>query len=240
MRAATTDMAEMADVSDLEGFARSAGRELEDATAGEVLNWAADTFGERFAVTSSMADAVLVKLASEAKPGVDVLFLDTGYHFAETLGTRDAIARVYPVNVVNVTPEQTVAEQDATYGPRLYERRPDRCCSLRKVEPLNRALEPYDAWASGIRRAETASRARVPVVDWDASRGKVKVNPLARWTDDDLEAYIAEHSVLVNPLRYDGYPSIGCAPCTQRAETGSDPRSGRWVGQNKTECGIHQ
>lgn len=223
----------------LEDLARCAGRELEGAPAVEVLRWAAQTFGERFCVTSSMGDALLVHLAARARPGVDVLFLDTGYHFAETLGTRDAVAAAYPVNVIDVTPEQTVADQDATFGPRLFDRMPDRCCALRKVAPLDRALEPYDAWASGIRRHDTPSRADVAVVDWDARRGKVKINPIAGWTDEDVDAYIGEHGVLVNPLRYDGYPSIGCAPCTQRVEVGDDPRAGRWAGETKTECGIH-
>lgn len=226
-------------MTDLESVARAAGRELEDATAAEVLTWASDTFGDRLCVSSSMGDAVVIHLASQVRPGIDVLFLDTGYHFAETLGTRDAIAAVYPVNVVNVTPDLTVAEQDTAYGPRLYDRAPDQCCAMRKVAPLDQALGPYDAWASGIRRDETRFRQGVPHVDWDARRGKVKINPLARWTDQDVEEYVDEHGILVNPLRYEGYPSIGCAPCTRRIEPGEDPRAGRWAGQSKTECGIH-
>ena len=226
-------------MTDWEELARRAGQELEAASATEILSWAADTFGERLCVTSSMADAVVVSLAAAAQPGIDVLFLDTGYHFAETLGTRDAVAAVYPVTMVNLVAEQTVAEQDAAYGPRLHDRMPDRCCALRKVAPLDRALSSYDAWVSGIRRKETASRSAVPVVDWDARRGKIKVNPLAHWTDDDVDDYIAEHGIIVNPLRYDGYPSIGCAPCTRRVDPGEDTRAGRWAGMSKTECGIH-
>jgi phosphoadenosine phosphosulfate reductase len=134
---------------------------------------------------------------------------------------------------------QTVAEQDAEYGPRLYERDPDLCCAMRKVQPLAGALQAYDAWATGLRRAETLNRVIAPVVGWDARKGKVKVSPLARWTDDDVEKYVAEHGVLVNPLVYDGYPSIGCATCTRRVAPGEDPRSGRWAGSTKTECGIH-
>jgi phosphoadenylyl-sulfate reductase (thioredoxin) len=140
---------------------------------------------------------------------------------------------------VEITPVHSVAEQDAEYGPELYQRDPDLCCALRKVQPLTKALTAYDAWATGLRRAETSNRVIAPVVGWDARKGKVKVSPLARWTDDDVQRYVAEHGVLVNPLVYDGYPSIGCAPCTRCVAPGEDPRSGRWAGTAKTECGIH-
>jgi phosphoadenosine phosphosulfate reductase len=215
------------------------GAELELAPAEDIIEWAVATFGSRFCITSSMSDAVLADLASRVAPGVDVLFLDTGYHFAETLGTADAVGATLEVNLIPITPVQTVAEQDAEYGPRLYERDPDLCCALRKVKPLADALQEYDAWATGLRRAETRNRVLAPVVGWDARKGKVKVSPLARWTQDDVERYVDEHSVLVNPLVYDGYPSIGCATCTLRVAPGDDPRSGRWAGTTKTECGIH-
>jgi phosphoadenosine phosphosulfate reductase len=215
------------------------GAELELAPAEDIIEWAVATFGERFCITSSMADAVLADVASRIAPGVDVLFLDTGYHFAETLGTADAVGATMNVNLIPITPVQSVAEQDAEHGPRLYERDPDLCCTLRKVQPLGGALASYDAWATGLRRAETFNRVIAPVVGWDARKGKVKVSPLARWTDDDVQRYIAEHNVLVNPLVYDGYPSIGCATCTRRVAPGEDPRSGRWAGTLKTECGIH-
>jgi phosphoadenosine phosphosulfate reductase len=134
--------------AELEALALKAGQDLENASAQEVMRWAAETFGSRFAVTSSMEDAVVAHLASTALPGVDVIFLDTGYHFPETIGTRDAVAAVYPVNVITLTPRQSVAQQDAEYGPRLHDRDPDLCCALRKVEPLNRGLAGYDAWAT--------------------------------------------------------------------------------------------
>jgi phosphoadenosine phosphosulfate reductase len=216
------------------------GAELELAPAESIIEWAVATFGARFAITSSMGDAVLADLAAKVAPGVDVVFLDTGYHFAETIGTRDAVAATLDVNVVNVTPELSVAEQDATYGKDLFRTDPDRCCALRKVKPLADALASYDAWATGLRRAETHHRVIAPVVGWDARKGKVKVSPLARWSDDQVQRYMAENGVLVNPLVYDGYPSIGCWPCTRRVAPGEDPRSGRWAGTNKTECGIHQ
>jgi phosphoadenosine phosphosulfate reductase len=222
-----------------EALAVRAGRELEEASALEIIGWAADNFGERLAVTSSMADAVVAHLASRVKPGIDVLFLDTGYHFAETIGTRDAVAQVYDVNVINVTPTLSVAGQDAAFGKDLFARDPDRCCALRKVAPLNAAMRDYDAWVTGLRRDETPSRANTPVVSWDAKRGKVKVCPIARWTQDDVNAYVAEHGILLNPLLLDGYDSIGCRPCTRRTLAGEDSRAGRWAGSSKTECGLH-
>ncbi|HET6635819.1 MAG TPA: phosphoadenylyl-sulfate reductase [Streptomyces sp.] len=228
-----------ADPDALRRLAEQAGRELEDAPALEILRWAADTFGERFCVTSSMEDAVVAHLASRARPGVHVLFLDTGYHFPETIGTRDAVSAVMDVEVINLTPRQTVAEQDAQYGPRLHDRDPDLCCALRKVRPLDEGLQAYDAWATGLRREESPSRADTPVVGWDAKRQKVKLSPIARWSQNDVAAYVAEHGVLTNPLLSDGYPSVGCAPCTRRVLAGEDARAGRWAGFDKTECGLH-
>ncbi|MEW2548450.1 phosphoadenylyl-sulfate reductase [Streptomyces sp. NPDC047002] len=223
----------------LRDLAERAARDLEDAPASEILDWAAATFGRRFCVTSSMEDAVVAHLASRALPGVDVVFLDTGYHFPETIGTRDAVAAVLDVNVVTLTPRQSVAEQDAEYGPRLHDREPDLCCALRKVAPLDRGLAGYDAWATGLRRDESPTRAGTPVVGFDEKRGKVKIAPIARWTQEDVEQYVAEHGVLTNPLLMDGYGSIGCAPCTRRLLEGEDSRAGRWSGRGKTECGIH-
>ncbi|MFE7115822.1 phosphoadenylyl-sulfate reductase [Streptomyces sp. NPDC057654] len=220
-------------------LAEEAGRELEDAPALDILRWAADAFGPRFCVTSSMEDAVVAHLASRVLPGVDVVFLDTGYHFPETIGTRDAVAAVMDVNVITLTPRQSVAEQDARYGPRLHDRDPDLCCALRKVRPLEEGLAGYDAWATGLRRDESPTRAGTPVVGWDAKRRKVKVSPIARWTQDDVDTYIAEHGVLSNPLLTDGYASVGCAPCTRRVLAGEDARAGRWAGSGKTECGLH-
>ena len=225
--------------AELQALAEQAGRELETATAQEVLRWASETFGDRFAIASSMGDGLLAHLASTAAPGTHVVFLDTGYHFAETIGTRDAVAASYDVQVRTVLPLLTVAQQDAEHGPELWRRDPESCCAMRKVEPLARALEPYVAWASGIRRDEAETRSDAGVVEWDARRGKVKVNPIATWTEQQTEAYMTEHGVLVNPLAYDGYPSIGCAPCTRRVAPGEDARAGRWAGTAKTECGLH-
>ncbi|BFO16161.1 phosphoadenylyl-sulfate reductase [Streptomyces sp. KM77-8] len=224
---------------ELQQLAVRAGTELEEAPALEILRWAVDTFGSRLCVTSSMEDAVVAHLAARVAPGVDVVFLDTGYHFPETIGTRDAVDAVLDVSLVTLLPRQTVAEQDAEYGPELHRRDPDRCCALRKVQPLEEGLAPYDAWVTGLRRFDSPERAGTPVVVWDARRRKVKVSPIARWTREDVDTYIAEHGVLVNPLLSDGYGSVGCAPCTRRLLPGEDARAGRWTGSAKTECGLH-
>ncbi len=235
MTAAATDRA-----TDARAVAAAGVAELgPDATAEQVLAWTAATFGDGFIVASNMQDAVLVDLAAKAKPGVDVLFLETGYHFAETIGTRDAVEHTYDVRIVNALPEHTVAEQDSLLGKDLFAREPDRCCALRKVVPLQRTLAGYDAWVTGMRRVEAPTRANIPLVAFDDKHGLVKINPLAAWSDEDLDAYLAEHAILVNPLVAQGYPSIGCAPCTAKPLPGADPRSGRWAGSAKTECGLH-
>jgi phosphoadenosine phosphosulfate reductase len=223
----------------LRALAERAGTELADAPAEEVLRWAVETFGDRWVVAASMEDTVLVHLASQVAAGVEVLFIDTGYHFPETLATRDEAADWYHIRLHTVTPQLTVAEQDAVHGPDLWRRDPDRCCALRKVEPLGRALAGFDAWASGIRRDDAPTRTRIPVVGWDARRNLVKINPLARWTEADAQAYAAEHLIVLNPLLQRGYASIGCAPCTRPVPPGADRRSGRWPDTSKTECGIH-
>ncbi|MGA8116543.1 MAG: phosphoadenylyl-sulfate reductase [Actinocatenispora sp.] len=223
----------------LRELATRAGTELEGAPAEEIVNWAADTFGPRFCVTSSFADAVLVHVVSRVIPGVDVIFLDTGLHFTETLDVRDRVSRDMNVNVHSIRPELTVGRQDAEHGPRLFARDPDSCCALRKVEPLARALEPYQAWATGLRRDETPARRNTKVVDFDVNRGMVKVAPIAAWTQADVDAYIARHHVPVNELLQQGYASVGCWPCTRRTRPGEDPRSGRWPMFDKMECGIH-
>jgi phosphoadenosine phosphosulfate reductase len=209
----------MTTTTNLRKVAEEANDRLADASAQEILAWAREIFGDELVVTASMADGALPHLAAEAAPGVDVLFLDTGYHFAETIGTRDAVAATLPINLINATPRQTVAEQDAEHGQDLFATDPDKCCALR--------------------REEAPTRANTQVVEYDEKRDMVKLNPLAPWTQEDLDGYIADNDVLVNLLQYDGYPSIGCQPCTRRVAPGEDPRSGRWAGQAKIECGLH-
>ncbi len=227
------------DADQLRLLAGDAADRLGDAGADEVIAWAAAAFPDALAVACSMADAVLPHLVAQHAPGVDVLFLDTGYHFAETYGTRDAVAHTLPVTVVDIRPRLTVEEQDVEHGPRLHDRDPAACCRMRKVEPLREALSGYECWVTGVRREEGPARADTPLVTFDEAHGLVKVNPLAAWTADELLGYATEHRVPVNLLLSDGYPSIGCQPCTARVEPGADPRSGRWAGFAKTECGIH-
>jgi phosphoadenosine phosphosulfate reductase len=183
---------------------------------------------------------VLVHVVSKVAPGIEVVFLDTGLHFAETLRVREIVQRTLPVTVRSVRPEQTVAEQAAEHGPKLWARNPDECCALRKVEPLERALDRYDAWAAGLRRDESPSRANTPVVQFEQARGKVKVAPLYNWTQADVDAYISRYNVPVNALMRQGYASVGCWPCTRRTPPGADPRAGRWPMFDKTECGLHK
>ncbi|MCC3326234.1 phosphoadenylyl-sulfate reductase [Nocardia abscessus] len=235
----TIELAEKLSEDELRAIAARGAAELDGASATELLQWTEDTFGTNYIVASNMQDGVLVHLAAGIRAGVDVLFLDTGYHFAETIGTRDAVEAVYGVNVVNVRPEHTVAEQDQLLGKDLFAREPNECCRLRKVLPLQKSLAGYNAWVTGIRRVEAPTRANAPLISFDEAFGLVKINPIAPWSDDEMQDYIEKHGILVNPLVEEGYPSIGCAPCTRKPEPGSDPRSGRWAGLAKTECGLH-
>ncbi|ABK68860.1 phosphoadenylyl-sulfate reductase [Mycobacterium avium] len=233
----------------LRELAERGASELEGASAIDILRWTDEHFGPvdgprgwatcKYVVACNMQDAVTVSLASDVRPGVPVLFLDTGYHFPETIGTRDAVEAVYDIHLLNVTPEHTVAEQDELLGKDLFARDPNECCRLRKVEPLRRALRGYAAWVSGLRRVEAPTRADAPLISFDESFKVVKVNPIAAWTDEQVDEYIERNGVLVNPLVQEGYPSIGCAPCTAKPAPGEDPRSGRWRGRNKVECGLH-
>lgn len=211
-----------------------------EASAAEVIAFAAEHLDVReTAVACSMADAVLPHLVAAQLPTVDVLFLDTGYHFAETRGTRDAVARTLDVNIVDVLPELSVAQQDEKYGKDLFSRDPAACCQLRKMDPLAASLSGYGAWFTGVRRDEAPTRTNTPLVAFDEKHGLVKFNPLAAWSFEELIGYATEYQVPVNLLLSNGYPSIGCQPCTRPVAEGEDPRAGRWAGLNKTECGIH-
>ncbi len=225
--------------AELREIAEQASDRFHDGDIDALLTWVAEEFGHLTAVACSMADAVLPHVVARHVPWVDTLFLETGYHFAETEGTRDAVESSMQLTIVDVLPKQTVAEQDAQYGERLYERDPALCCQLRKVEPLTETLGNYEAWITGVRREDSPLRADTPFVTWDEKNGLVKINPLADWTFDQLIDYANEHDVILNPLLNDGYPSIGCAPCTRRVAPGEDPRAGRWAGLDKTECGLH-
>jgi phosphoadenosine phosphosulfate reductase len=216
------------DLTDEELARISAG--FETASPARIIAWAVAEFGTRLALTASMTDAVLIDLATRVDPTIEVVFIDTGYHFPETLETVETVRRRYGLNLRIMT----VALQDEA----LWEADPENCCSAVKVGQLDRALADKDAWMSGLRRVEAPTRASAPIVGRDI-RGLVKVNPLATWTDLDVRGYVADHDVPVNPLLERGYLSIGCMPCTRPVAPGDDPRSGRWSGQDKTECGLH-
>jgi phosphoadenosine phosphosulfate reductase len=207
-----------------------AAEQLEDAPAAEIVRWAVETFGERLCLTASMADAVLIDVATRVAPDVEVLFIDTGYHFPETLQTVEGVRRRYHPNL-------RILDADVPLDDR-WRIDTDGCCAARKVAPLEEALAGKDAWMSGLRRADGPGRADTPVVAHDKRR-LVKVNPLATWSDADVADYIARHHVVVNPLLGRGYSSIGCWPCTRAVAPGEDARAGRWSGTTKTECGLH-
>lgn len=234
----TTDPAVLAEQGAAIVLEAAAGGANHIEQAALAIQWAHQTF-DSLVLMSSMGDEVLVHLASEAAPGIEVAFIDTGYHFAETLGTAHAYEVTRPLRLLTVTPVQTVAEQDAQYGPRLHERDPDLCCKLRKVEPLERTLAGRDAWITGMRRVDAPTRSDIDIIGVDGKRNMVKVNPLATWTDEQTQEYALANGVLLNPLREAGYQSIGCGPCTRPTAPGEDPRAGRWAGKNKTECGLH-
>ena len=203
---------------------------FERESAGAIVQWAVDTFHPHLCLTASMTDAVLIDLAVNVEPSIEVVFIDTGYHFPETLETMEAVRRRYGLNLRLMT----VPPHDEE----LWKVDPENCCSAIKVGQLDRALFGKEAWMSGLRRDEAPTRAAAPIVARDL-RGLVKVNPIATWTDLDIRGYIKDHDVPVNPLVDQGYPSIGCWPCTKPVAEGEDPRSGRWVNSDKTECGLH-
>jgi phosphoadenosine phosphosulfate reductase len=205
-------------------------REFERLPATKIIQWAVDNFAPHLSLTASMTDGVLIDLAHKVYPAIEVVFIDTGYHFPETLETVEEVRRRYGLNLKIMT----VARQDEE----LWKVDPENCCSAVKVGQLDRALLGNAAWMSGLRRSEADTRIKAPLVARDL-RGLIKVNPIAMWTDEDVAGYIADHGITVNPLVQQGYPSIGCMPCTQPATDPDDPRSGRWAGQGKTECGLH-
>jgi phosphoadenosine phosphosulfate reductase len=219
-----------------------ANRRLDGASPFEILQWAVETFHPRLTMATAFGPegCAILHMLSAIEPNVRVFNLDTGYQFAETLQLRDRIAERYGIEVEMVRAGQTVAEYEAANGGPVYAHDPDRCCRDRKILPLRRAVEGYDAWISSIRADQSAHRAKANVVGWDAKFNLVKVNPLLRWTHRDVWAFVAVNGVPYNPLHDAGYPSIGCWPCTRAVAPGeSDERAGRWAGQAKTECGLH-
>ncbi|MFN8019070.1 MAG: phosphoadenylyl-sulfate reductase [Acidimicrobiales bacterium] len=204
--------------------------EFERLPASKIIQWAVDNFAPHLAMTASMTDAVLIDLAHKVFPAIEVVFIDTGYHFPETLATVEEVRRHYGLNLRMMT----VARQDEA----LWAADPENCCSAVKVGQLDRALAGKQAWMSGLRRGEAETRAGAPIISRDL-RGLIKISPIATWTDEDVDEYIAANDIIVNPLTKRGYPSIGCMPCTTPVAPGEDPRAGRWRGKDKTECGLH-
>jgi phosphoadenylyl-sulfate reductase (thioredoxin) len=216
-------------------------QEFEHRSAEDILRWAAGQFAPRltFATGFGIEGCAIVDMVARAALPVDLFTLDTGLLFPETYDVWRRLEEKYGLTIRAVRPEQTVDQQAALHGPELWARDPDRCCELRKAEPLRVALTGFDAWLSAIRRDQTPDRADAPVVGWDGRFGLIKISPLVRWTFDDVRAYVKEHDVPYNVLHDRGYPSIGCAPCTTAVAAGEDARSGRWRGREKTECGLH-
>jgi len=210
-------------------------------TAEELLRWVYDEHGDRLCLTCSWQkqSSVLVHMVSELGLGLPVIELDTQLFFRESYETRDRLVKRYGLNLIS-TPMLTVAEQHRQEGPNLWERDPDRCCHIRKVEPLLAALEPYSAWISGIRRDQSPSRGETPKLQWSERYGVWKVHPLADWDEKRVWAYIKVNEIPYNPLHEAGYRSIGCIPCTRPITADEEERAGRWAGSDKLECGIHE
>jgi phosphoadenosine phosphosulfate reductase len=214
---------------------------LEGQGPREVLRWAVETFHPRLTMATAFGaeGCCILHLLAEIEPNVRVFNLDTGYQFRETYELRERIRERYGIEVEYVRPEQDVTDYEAEHGGPLYNLRPDQCCHDRKIVPLRRAVEGYDAWISAIRRDQTGHRAVAGVVQWDAKFELVKVNPLLTWTKSDVWRFILDNSIPYNPLHDQGYPSIGCWPCTVAVGEGADERAGRWAGTAKKECGLH-
>jgi phosphoadenosine phosphosulfate reductase len=218
-----------------------AARELADATPQTVLQWAVETFGSRLTMATAFGaeGCCLIHMLAEIGPETRLFNLDTGYQFVETLQLRERIRQRYGIDVELVRPELTVAEYEQEHGGPLYRHRPDQCCHDRKMVPLRKAVIGYEAWISAIRRDQTMDRGAARIVQWDAKFNLVKVNPLLNWTRKDVWTFVLQHDVPYNPLHDQGFPSIGCQPCTAPVSDGEDERAGRWAGSAKKECGLH-
>jgi phosphoadenosine phosphosulfate reductase len=216
-------------------------QDLEGARPEDILAWAVERYFPRFTMATGLGPegCVIISMLAKIERGVYVFNLDTGYQFPETLQLRDRIAEKYGMVIDLQRPEVSVAEYEARNGGPVYKHDPDRCCFDRKVTVLQRVAAGYDAWATGIRRDQSPTRADTPIVRWDKKFGLVKISPLAGWTKNDVWKRIVDEGVPYNPLHDQGYPSIGCWPCTRAVQSGEDERAGRWSGTAKTECGLH-
>jgi phosphoadenosine phosphosulfate reductase len=226
---------------DMLAFLESQSRRLESATAEEILTWAIDAHFPRFTMATGLGPegCVIISMLAKIEPRAYVFNLDTGYQFAETLALRERIIDKYAMQIHLERPEQSVAEYEAGNDGPVYKSDPDRCCRDRKVRVLERVAARFTAWATGVRRDQSPTRANTPIVQWDKKFGLVKISPLARWTKKDVWARIVAEDIPYNPLHNQGYPSIGCWPCTRPVAADEDERAGRWSGSAKTECGLH-
>lgn len=214
---------------------------FETKSIEEIMAWAVPQFAPRIAMTSSFGAEGVVLIDHLAKLGVKlpIIYLDTGFHFAETHELKERLEERYDLEIIVQQAELSVEAQAQLHGEKLYERNPDSCCSIRKVEPLKQALSKLDAWVAALRRDQSSTRANIKVVEWNAKHQLVKINPLATWTRKDVWNYTIKNKLPYHRLYDEGYTSIGCQPCTKRVQTGEHERSGRWAGQGKVECGIH-
>lgn len=223
-----------------EQWIKEKSEEFEGTSAAEVVSWATALYPNSvFACSFGAEDVVLVDLIYQIRPHTDMFYLDTDFHFAETYATKDRLEQRYGITFRQIKPSITPDEQAELYGDELWRRDPNHCCNLRKVEPLSRVLQEYDAWITGIRREQAPTRANAKKIEYDAKFGLVKFNPLADWTADDVWAYIRSHKLDYHPLHDRNYPSIGCHYCTRPVNPGEDPRAGRWAQSEKIECGLH-
>lgn len=218
-----------------------ANRCLHNRTPQEILSWAVDTFEDRLTMATAFGaeGCCIIHMLAEIDPRVRIFNLETGYQFAETLELRERIKERYGIAVELIQPDLTVQEYEEEHGGPLYTIRPDQCCHDRKIIPLRRAIVGYEGWISAIRRDQTLHRAQAGIVQWDRKFNLVKINPLLNWTKKEVWAFVLKHDVPYNPLHDQGYPSIGCWPCTHPVTNGADERSGRWAGTEKKECGLH-
>ena len=214
---------------------------FETASPQDILRWATDEYQTRLAVVTSFQPTGIVTLhmLQSIAPQTAIMTLDTGFLFPETYTLIDQVEAKFNLNLTRVKPAMTPDQQASRYGDKLWQRDPDECCHIRKTVPLKQALHGFDAWITGLRRDQSPHRASTPVISWDERNNMVKICPFANWTEEMIWTYTYAHNLPYNTLHDQGYPSIGCTHCTRAVQPGEDARSGRWVGRQKTECGIH-
>jgi len=217
--------------------------ELEDKGPQEAIKWAVENFETQelsLACSFGAEDVALVDMLVKIKPDARIFYLDTNKLFKETYDVMEALKARYNIKPEKYCTKMTLEEQAEEFGPELWAKDPKKCCDIRKIKPLREALSNLSAWITGIRRDQAPARANAPVVSWDGMFNLVKINPLVKWTSEDVWDYIRANDVPYNELHDKNYPSIGCEPCTNEVKPGEDPRAGRWAGFKKTECGLHE